>query len=152
MTARSDAKTWEEAKREWALNHIFFADPEAPGTCLCGHYPILEHCTLHNPKNGNKVVVGNVCVTQVIGIPADRLFVALRRVKKSATAALTAEVVQFARSEGWINEWELGFYLNTLGKRRASQRVIAKRVEINRKILDRVTGRAAAGEGSSDAN
>ena len=48
----SVAKKWEEAKKEWELDHIYSAD-EAQ-TCLCGHHPIIEICVI---KNKNKTPI-----------------------------------------------------------------------------------------------
>jgi hypothetical protein len=62
ILARSVADNWFDAKQEWRLWRILFSAPDDPGTCLCGHFPIREHCVLTNHLNGNEVVVGNVCV------------------------------------------------------------------------------------------
>jgi hypothetical protein len=145
IIARSVADTWHEAKREWELVHIFFADPKEPGTCLCGHNPIVEHCILLNRENGNKAIVGNVCVTRFMGIPVERLFTPLRRITKNRAAALNAEAIEYAYGKGWLNDWERRFYLETCRKRRLFPKQKAKRVQINEKILHKVT------EGHCDA-
>jgi hypothetical protein len=139
IVALSVADTWREARREWSLSHVFFADADSPGTCLCGH-PIIEHCVLHNHQNGKEAVVGNVCVTQFMGIRTDRLFGAFRRVMENAEAALTAEAVAYAYGRGWLTDWERAFCRDTCRRRRLSPRQMTKRVEINRLMLSRVTG------------
>ena len=57
---RSNATNWDEAKLEWKLEEVYCEDE--PDVCLCGHFPIMELCVLHNKHNGNRAVVGNVCV------------------------------------------------------------------------------------------
>jgi hypothetical protein len=135
IIARSIADAWQDAKREWVLDHVFFADPNERGTCLCGHFPIVEQCVLLNRKNGNEAVVGNVCVTRFMGIPAEKLFTALRRIIKNKAAPLNTEVVEYAYCHGWIDDWKRRFYLNTCRVRKLSFNQRAKRVEINELIL-----------------
>ncbi|MEV9638335.1 hypothetical protein ABZO35_28195, partial [Burkholderia pseudomallei] len=50
IIARSKAKTWDLAKTEWSLAEVYEA--EEPETCLCGHFPIIEICTLKNRVTG----------------------------------------------------------------------------------------------------
>lgn len=66
IIALSQAKTWDVAKLEWILHEIYEA--EEPETCLCGHFPIIEICTLQNKLNSNFVTVGNCCVKKSGGI------------------------------------------------------------------------------------
>jgi hypothetical protein len=137
IIARSVAAFWQDAKREWTLSHIYYADPEEPSTCLCDHSPIIEHCVLLNRENGNVVIVGNVCVTQFMGIPAENLFAALRRIMDDLEAALNAAAIEYAYSKGWIDDWKRNFYLSTWRKRKLSSNQLAKRVEINEVVLRR---------------
>ena len=46
ILALSRATDWEVAKKEWRLVEISEADE--PETCLCGHFPIIELCTISN--------------------------------------------------------------------------------------------------------
>jgi hypothetical protein len=142
VLARSVSPTWCEAKSEWELDHIFFADRAEPGTCLCGHAPIIETCVIRNRLNGNAAVVGNCCVKRFMGSMSERIFASLRRIARDRTKALNADVVEFAFSRGWITTWEREFCLNTFGKQYLSAGQVAKRIEINSKVL-----RLARGEG-----
>jgi hypothetical protein len=135
IIALSVAGAWHQAKQEWEIARIFFADSDAPGTCLCGHSPIIEHCVLRNRLNGKIAVVGNVCVTKFLGLFSEKLFSALRRVARNPEAALNAETIHHAYARGWITPWEKSFYLDTWEKRRLSARQRAKRVEINCRVL-----------------
>jgi hypothetical protein len=137
ILARSVSADWGAAKAEWSLADVYFAD--SPGACLCGHAPIVEHCVLVNRRNGNVVTVGNVCVTRFMGIlAADRIFQGLRRVMKDREAKLNKDAVAYAHHKGWINDWELDFYLNTCRKRKLSPRQRAKRSLINEHVVARV--------------
>lgn len=49
----SVSKEWDGAKLEWKLDNIYFDDPDS---CLCSHYPIIEHCVIKNIINGNCVI------------------------------------------------------------------------------------------------
>ena len=53
IVALSVADNWNAAKQEWELGEIFTVPDTKPGTCLCGHHPIIKHCVIRNRKNGN---------------------------------------------------------------------------------------------------
>ncbi len=130
---RSVAKNWDEAKLEWTLHSIYEADE--PETCLCSHYPIIELCILQNTKNGNSATVGNCCVKRFIGLPSDKIFQAVKRIRKDTSKALNAEAIQHAFDRGWINEWEKGFYFQIMRKRNLTQKQLSKKQQINRIVL-----------------
>jgi hypothetical protein len=138
ILALSHADTWEEARLEWSLAHVYFADE--PGTCLCGHAPIIEHCVLVNTLNGHEVVVGNECVTRFLGIGSKDIFAGLRRVIKNPRAALSPAAVAHAYQEKWINDWERKFCLDTAKNRRPSAKQLATRLKINRRVLTCLEG------------
>jgi len=138
VVARSVAGSWDEAKAEWSLADVYFADE--PGRCLCGHAPIVECCVLVNEANGNTVVVGNVCVKRFLGLSLGDVFAGLRRVARDPGRALTPAAVEHAHRRGWINAWERDFYLDTLRSKRLSARQRAKRREINELVLAAVAG------------
>jgi len=71
-------------------------------TCLCGHYPIIELCVLGNRLNNKTATVGNCCVKKFIGLPSDRIFQAVKRVRKDATSSMNAEAIDCAFQRGWI--------------------------------------------------
>jgi hypothetical protein len=137
IIALSVANTWGEAKLEWRLGHVFFTDPDDPGTCLCGHSPIRECCVITNCLNGNSAVVGNCCVKRFLGLPSGPIFAGLRRVAQDAGKALGAAAIEHAYKFGWISRWEYDFYHDTLRRRRLTPKQRAKRTEINVKVLAR---------------
>lgn len=132
----SQSDIWDVAKFEWELDHIYEA--EEPDTCLCGHYPIIEICILRNKVNRNSATVGNCCVKKFIGLPSDKIFQALKRVRKDDEKALNSEAIHHAYTKGWINEWEHTFYMDTWRKRNLSMKQMAARKKVNAKVLNNV--------------
>ena len=131
---RSVAQTWDEAKLEWSLLNVYQAqDPE---TCLCGHFPIIELCELLNKRNRKQVVVGNCCVKKFIGLPSEKIFQAVKRVRADNTRSLNAEAIDHAFSKGWINAWERDFYFDVMRKRKLSPKQVVKKQKINEKFVE----------------
>jgi hypothetical protein len=133
---RSISNTWDEAKIEWALNEIYEADE--PETCLCGHFPIIELCILKNKRNGQFVTVGNCCVKKFIGLPSDKIFQAVKRVRKDSSKSLNGEAIDHAFQKGWLTEWEKVFYFDIMRKRNLTVKQAAKKTQINELFLQRM--------------
>lgn len=129
----SVSKVWDAAKLEWSLAQIYEADE--PERCLCGHFPIIEICILQNKHNHKKATVGNCCVKKFIGLPSDKIFQAVKRVRKDNEKSLNAEAVDHAYRNGWINEWEYNFSIDTMGKRKLSVKQLQTRIKVNEKML-----------------
>lgn len=147
ILARSVATTWPDAKQEWELSGVVFSAPDDPGTCLCGHFPIRERCVLTNRETGAEVVVGNVCVKKFLDhLGAEGLVADFRKIMRNHEAALGAKAIDYAYRQGWINDWERDFGLNTCRKRRRtpSPKERRKRAEINAKIIAGLTAREEA--------
>jgi len=136
IIARSNADTWDRAKLEWDLESVYLE--EEPDTCLCGHFPIIEICVLRNRENGNSADVGNVCVKKFLGLPSDSIFQAVKRVRKDSDKSFNEEAVNYAYRKGWINQWELEFYLDIMRKRSLSAKQRGKKLEVNQKLLSRI--------------
>ena len=136
IIALSEADTWDAAKLEWTLLEVYEADE--PETCLCGHYPIIELCILKNTRNGNNATVGNCCVKKFIGLPSDKIFQAVKRVRKDITKSLNAEAIEHAFMRGWLTSWEKTFYFNIMRKRNLTTRQASKKREINTLVLQRM--------------
>lgn len=132
----SDASNWDQAKLEWSLDSIY--KEEEPDTCLCGHFPIIEICILKNRLNANTAVVGNCCVKKFIGLPSDKIFQAVKRVRSDDTKSLNAETIDHAFRNHWINDWEYQFYMDVLRKRNLSAKQLTKKKQVNTKILSRI--------------
>jgi hypothetical protein len=129
----SNSDIWDAAKLEWKLEEIYEATE--PGTCLCGHYPIIEICVLRNKWNGNGAVVGNVCVKKFIGLPSDKIFEAVKRIRKDSEKSLNAEAIQYAHDRHWIDDWQKNFYIRIMRKHILSPKQAAKKIQINEKVL-----------------
>jgi hypothetical protein len=136
IIALSIAKTWDKARSEWKLDRVYYEDE--PDTCLCGHFPILEICVLLNEQNGQTATVGNCCVKKFIGLPSDKIFQAVRRVRYDYTKALNEKTIAHAYQHNWINDWERDFYFDTMRKRKMSENQLTKRIQINQKILSKI--------------
>jgi hypothetical protein len=133
---RSVAQTWDEAKLEWSLLEIYESDK--PETCLCGHFPIIELCVLINRRNNVQTTVGNCCVKKFIGLPSDKIFQAVKRIRKDNSKSLNAEAIQHAFERKWINEWEKNFYFSIMRKRNLTAKQSAKKLQINSLVLQRM--------------
>lgn len=144
IVALSYARSWEEARHEWGLESIVQLDEGEPSeTCLCGHYPIRELCFLRNQVNRHEALVGNVCVTRFFGLGSNTIFDGFKRVALDPFKALNEAAALYSFERGWISEWELGFCENTRLKRVLSNKQLAKREEINQRLLARVRARPA---------
>lgn len=140
IIALSSSNSWDEAKLEWRLQDVYEADE--PETCLCGHFPIIEVCFLRNNINQNQTHVGNCCVKKFIGLPSDRIFQAVKRVRKDNEKSLNAEAITHARQKGWINEWEYAFSMDTMKKRKLTLKQLQTRKKINEKMLGNMKKRS----------
>ena len=136
IIARSVARTWDEAKLEWTLLEVYEA--EDPEKCLCGHFPIVELCVLLNQRNRVQATVGNCCVKKFIGLPSDKIFHAVKRIRKDLSKSLNAETIQHAFDRRWIGEWEKNFYFDIMRKRNLSIKQAVKKNEINQLVLARM--------------
>lgn len=132
----SVSNDWAIARAEWDLAEIYFEDE--PSTCLCTHYPIIEICVLRNRHNGNVAEVGNVCVNKFLGIPSKIIFDGLKRVSKDQSNALNSAASHYAFRKGWISQWEYNFLIDTGRKHALSFKQMAKRREINVRVLTRM--------------
>ena len=136
ITKLSHNVTWELAKDEWKLHTVYVA--HNPETCTCGHFPIKEICTLRNKINGFYINVGNCCVKKFMGLPSDLIFQAVKRVTSDNSKSLNTEALQYAKDKGWINDWEMWFYLNTMTKRKLTEKQKAKKLQVNQLVLQRM--------------
>ncbi|MBN9567767.1 MAG: hypothetical protein J0H79_09185 [Alphaproteobacteria bacterium] len=135
----SRATDWEVAKKEWRLVEISEADE--PETCLCGHFPIIELCTISNATTAKSVDVGNVCVKRFLGFRSDLIFQSLKRVRADLDKAIGPDATAFFHERGVINDWEYQFQQSTMRKRNLSARQLASRRVINQKVIAAVRRR-----------
>lgn len=131
----SNSVTWEDAKNEWVLSEVY--EEEETATCLCGHHPIKEICVIRNKLNGKEAIVGNVCVKNFLGLPSDRIFSAIKRISKDNAKSLNMESIEYMNKRGWLTVWEHGFYSDIINRRSLNDKQIAKKKEINLKLLQK---------------
>lgn len=132
----SKANTWDRAKQEWELHDIVECD-YYEYHCLCGH-PIKELCILKNKSNGKEAIVGNCCVKKFLKhLKSERVFSAIKRVKKDINKSFNADFIQIAYDKKIITNWEYNFYMNIWRKqnRQLARKQLLKKIEINKKIL-----------------
>ncbi len=143
ILVRSQSDIWDAAKLEWNLASVFDADE--PQRCLCDHFPIVEVCVIRNQKTGQLAEVGNVCVTKFLGINADKIFGAIKRVKADIDRALNPEAIELFYELRVLNDWERTFYLDTWRKNAGlSVKQLATRQNVNRKVVANMARAEAA--------
>jgi len=131
----SSSQKWDEAKLEWQL--IDVEKVEDAESCLCGHYPILEICTIKNIKTTESARVGNCCVKK-FNNQSDKIFKAISRIKKDKTKSLNAETIDFAFNKKWITDKDRNFYIDIFRKRNLSIKQNDWKKSINNKILSKI--------------
>lgn len=139
----SSAATWEAAVKEWSLTGIHESDD--PETCPCGHFPIVEICSIHNQVSGHSTEVGNVCVKRFLGLRSDLIFAAIKRIRKDADKSLNADAIAFFHERRMLNEWEYNFCQSTMRLRRLTSAQLGKRRDINQKVLSAIKKRGFQG-------
>ena len=139
MLPLSLSNIWEYAKQEWVIDHIEWLDrDEPPRTCTCEHYPIRELCFMKNRYTNHEALVGNVCVAKFLGIDSLNIFSGLDRIRADVNAATNVALAEYAHGAGLIDDWELGFLVNTARKRKLSMKQGMKRYEINRRLITQI--------------
>ena len=127
----SVASEFYAAKNEWKL--VGVEVHEEFDNCPCGQ-PIKELCNIENQLNGNKTHVGNVCVNRFIGIETGSLFAGLKRISENDTANANEDLIMHAYKFGYIYESEYTFLMQTKRKRKLSDKQLAWKQKINRRI------------------
>jgi hypothetical protein len=129
----SQASDWETGKKEWHLVDVFDADE--PDTCLCGHYPIMEICTIANRITKKSADVGNCCVKRFLGFRSDLIFDAIKRIREDPEKSLNADAISFFMEKKLFTATEYAFLQNTMRKRNLSAKQLKWRTDINRRVL-----------------
>jgi hypothetical protein len=131
----SESKSFEIARTEWELIEIEIS--EEFDQCPCGH-DIKEHCYIHNRINGNKTYVGNVCINRFLQIDTGNLFEGLKRIAKDPKANANSDLIEHAYRMGYLyDEIEYTFLKRTRRKRNLSEKQLAWKEKINRRIVAR---------------
>ena len=137
IVQNSVANSWKQAKSEWELDYIFF---EEGGKCICGKYPITEHCVITRRLDRSRsLIVGNRCVQQMGG-ELSKLsatsFACLKKVKKDPFNKHANEgLITMAIERGVLGEAEGNDYLDLWRKRNLVDWQEDKMVAMNHKII-----------------
>jgi hypothetical protein len=142
---RGKSADWEVAKREWSL--VGIDEAEVAQTCLCGHYPIIEVCAIHNRLTHLHVEVGNVCVKRFLGIRSDQIFDGIKRIRKFPDRSLNSACIAFFGQRDVLTDWEYNFCSDTQLKRNLSEAQLRVRHRINDKVLGAIAQRGFQGFG-----
>jgi hypothetical protein len=81
VLALSSAREWEVARKEWSVVDV--SEVDEPETCLCGHFPTIEICTIADRVTGARTEVGNRRVLRFLGVRSDLIFTAIKRIRKA---------------------------------------------------------------------
>jgi hypothetical protein len=117
IIAMSEADNWDEAKLEWSLSYIEYAEDsevaEGAYSCLCGKEHLRELCYIVNKYNGKKALVGNKCIKKFMEHieDMDSVFYAIKNKK------LNKDIIEYARKRDIITEKQYAFLCKWSRKR-----------------------------------
>jgi predicted RNA-binding protein with RPS1 domain len=127
----SQSKNWNQAKLEWKFESAYIADD-----CLCGHFPIVEICTIYNVETKKRADIGNHCVKQFLNIEEqESIFVSLRKILKDNTKSVNPQTIKYVFVKQWINLQDYNYYLDIWKKRILSERQAKWKLDINNRII-----------------
>ena len=130
----SKSRDFYTAKNEWKL--VGLEIQEDWDNCPCGQ-AIKELCYIENILNGNKTYVGNICVSQFLEIKTGNVFAGLKRIAKDNSANANEDLILHAYQLGYIFEKEYQFLMQTRNKRKLSDKQLAWKQKINRRIVNK---------------
>lgn len=126
---------WHSAKNEWTFEYAYYS--EDLQRCLCGHYPIKNICVIKNKVNKTQTEVGNCCVNKFLDIDdGNKIFTSIKRLKEDSTRSMGLEVLEYLYNKKVLSEFEYKFYLDTIRKRKFSDKQLEIRKKINQKLID----------------
>jgi len=136
----SENQSWELAREEW--NWIYLEESDDASTCLCGHKPIYNICTIKNKYNNNTTEVGNCCVKKFLKESTpDKIFKSVAKVRKDNLKSLTMEFIDYCRDNNIINDWELNFYTSIYSNKNLSEKQSKIKIAINLKCISNLNKR-----------
>ncbi len=138
----SDGHDFNAARLEWKLIGVEVS--EEWDNCPCGQ-EIKEHCYIQNQVNGNTTYVGNICINRFIGIDTGNLFAGLRRIARDPFANANEDLIVHAYRLGFIFESEYAFLISTRHKRKFSEKQLAWKEKINRRIINKTVVQRRSG-------
>lgn len=131
----SESSYFEIAKTEWKLHSVEVS--EEMDSCPCGQ-SIKEHCYIENKRNGKTTYVGNVCINRFMNIDTGTLFDGLKRIKDNRKANANEALISYAQTKGFLHESECKFLVETMNKRKLTDKQLAWKEKINNRILNEI--------------
>jgi hypothetical protein len=131
----SSSNIFKIARTEWDLVNVEIS--EELDECPCGK-EIKEHCYIRNRKTGKETYVGNVCINRFMGLDTGALFAGLKRISSNSKAAPNEALIEHANTKGYLFEREHDFLKDTSRKRNLSDKQLAWREKINKRIVSQV--------------
>lgn len=133
----SESKDWESAKQEWEIDHIWWNKSH----CLCNH-DITQNIRIANTINGNKTIVGNVCINHFLGWDLSGVFSCLSRIKKDLDTPWNAPLALWLGYKNVFSKYELPIAIThccgslDTEKKNRSQEI---RHDYNKRVLAQLT-------------
>ncbi len=134
IIALSRADDFQAACTEWDVECIYRNDE--PTTCICGQTNVIEVVFIRNFVTNEIAIVGNHCA-RWFDLDFGKVFSALKKIETNIGATVNSEALNFALATDWINNWDWNFYCDIAKKTHLTPKQLAKKQEINQKILDR---------------
>lgn len=128
----SKAPTFEQARNEWKVIGVHIE--KEWDACPCGQ-PIKELCFLENKVTKQRTYVGNICVNRFMGIETGSLLDGMKKIMKDPSANANTDVIEYAKSNGYLFEQEYEFLMETRRKRKLSAKQEQWKIRINQRIL-----------------
>jgi len=138
ILAMSHAQDFTQACLEWHLVNIYLT--EEWDNCPCGQ-DIKEHCEIANRVTGAQTFVGNVCINRFIPLNTATLFAGLKRIRANRVANVNEDLIAHAEARGFLFPKESVFLRQTARKRSLSEKQLAWKEKINRRILEGIVVR-----------
>lgn len=131
----SEANTFDEAKKEWELDHIEYH--RAWNKCICDH-DIKELCFIRNILNNNKTIVGNVCIYTFMDMDVRSIFSSLKKIISEIASRPNDALIEYAYNKKWIYENEEEFLSSMKHKKKYSYKQSLWIMKINERILKKI--------------
>ena len=133
LSLSQNKSDWLIAKAEWEQKYIYVCK-DMLTSCLCGH--AIKHVAIcRNRYNLTEIKVGSTCIKSFFGIDIMDIIKDIERVNADNMASFRKESFEYVKKKANLNDWEIMFYLDTCSKRMLSEKQLAKRIDINNKIL-----------------
>jgi hypothetical protein len=104
----SESNIYSKAIEEWKLDHIYFCAKYGDENCICTH-EIQQVCIVKNKINGNKLNIGNCCISKFNIAGGKDTVKAIDSLKKDK---LNKSLILLAFELDLIDEWSKIFLLN----------------------------------------